>query len=149
MKVTRSVACLSVVALTIVGLTACTRAQPPAAAEIETALENQLPSQGIPCDLLDYSDIHVNRTSAPSDDVSEVNLDMDVKVVAEFTPDCVQFMSEGDSDGAWKTERAVQKIVSAYGERDSMAYEWQLSDYDLRLTRDNDDNWQVAPPAAD
>jgi len=144
----RAPAYLSLAVLIVLGVAACTRSQAPTAAEIETALESQLRNQGIPCNILDYSNIKVNDSSAPSNDVAQVDIDMDVKLVgADFPPDCEQFMS--DTDGAWKAERAVQRIISGYGERDSMAYEWQLSGYDLRLTRDSDDAWQVVPVSTD
>jgi len=69
---------------------------------------------------------------------------MDVALIgADFPPDCARFMST--TEGAWQAERAVQRIISAYGERQSMTYEWSLTVYELTLTRDEDDHWQVPP----
>jgi len=139
---------LAALTLVLLGATACTSAQPPTSAEVEAALEGQLRDQGIPCDILEYSNIHVNDSNMPSDNIAKLNVAMDVTLVgAGFPPDCERFMSR--TDGAQTAERAVQRIITAYGERESMAYEWQLSNHALRLTRDKEDHWRVAPATPD
>lgn len=83
-----------------------------------------------------------------SADVAQLDVDMNVALAnTDFAPDCARYMSQGD--GALQAERAVQRIILAYGERESMAYEWQLTNYELRLARDTQDHWQVTPAPPD